>query len=213
MDDWKKFNETSLPEKEDFYINLNMKDITDADYAHEKKVCKNFRVKNLGEYHDLYVPSDTLLLTDVFKNFRKMCLKMYELDPTRFPTAPCLAWLAALKKTKVKLDLLTDIDMLLTVKKAIRREICHAIHRYAKVSNKYMKDYFKNKESSSLKYWDLNNLYGWAISQKLSVNNFKWVEEFLNLMKGLQKIIMKKVMKDIFLKMTFNILKIYLTCT
>ena len=76
IDDWEKFNQTSLHEKEDFYSNLNMEDITDADYAHAKIVCKDFEIKNLGEYHDLYVQSDALLLADVFGNFRNMCLKI-----------------------------------------------------------------------------------------------------------------------------------------
>ena len=95
MPDWKKFNET-LPEKEDFYSHLNMKDITDADYVHTKGVCKDFEIKNLGEYHDLYVQSNTLLLTDVFENFRNMCLKIYEVDPAKLLSAPGLAWPATL---------------------------------------------------------------------------------------------------------------------
>ena len=177
MDDWEKFNETSLPEKEDFYSHLNMEDITDADYAHAKRVCKDFEIKNLGEYHDLYVQSDTLLLADVFENFRNMCLEIYELDPAKFLSAPELAWQAALKKTKVKLDLLIDIDMLLMVEKGIRGGICHSIYQYAKANNKYMKDYDKNKESSYIQYWDVNNLYGWAMSQKLPVNNFEWIKD------------------------------------
>ena len=115
MDDWEKFNETTLPEKEDLFSHLNMEDIIDADYAPAIRVCKDFEVKILGEYHDLYVQSDTLLLADVFENFRNMCLKIYELDPAKFLSAPGLAWQAALKNTKVKLDLLTDIDMLLMV--------------------------------------------------------------------------------------------------
>ena len=76
MDDWEKLNKTLLLEKEDFYSHLNMEDITDADYAHAKRVCKDFEIKNLGEYYDLYVQSDTLLLADVFGNFRNMCLKI-----------------------------------------------------------------------------------------------------------------------------------------
>ena len=118
MDDSEKFNETSLLEK-DFYSHLNIEDIADADYAHAKRISKDFEIKNLREYHDLYVQSDTLLLADVFENFRNMCLEIYELDPAKFLSAPGLAWQAALKKTKVKLDLLTDIDMLLMVKKVL----------------------------------------------------------------------------------------------
>ena len=108
MDEWEKFNETSLPEKEDFYSHLNIEYITDADYVHIKRVCKDFEIKNLGEYHDLYAQSHALLLGDVFENFRNMCLEIYKLDPAKFLSAPELAWQAALKKAKLKLDLLTD---------------------------------------------------------------------------------------------------------
>ena len=98
MDEWKKSNETSLPEKEEIYSNLNMEDITNADYVHAKRVCKDFEIKHSGEYHDLYFKTDTLLLVDVFENFRKMCLEIYQLDPAKFLSAPKLAWQAALKK-------------------------------------------------------------------------------------------------------------------
>ena len=106
-----------------------------------------------------------------------MCLEIYELDPVYFVSAPGLAWQACLKKTGVKLELLTDIDMLLMVEKGTRGGICQAIHRYAKANNKYMKNYDKNNESSYLKYLDANNLYGWAVSQKLPVNGLKWVKK------------------------------------
>ena len=154
-----------------------MEDITDVGYTHGKRVCKDFEIKNLGEYYDLYVQSNTLSLADVFENFRNMCLKIYELYPAKFLSALGLTWQAALKKIKVKLDLLTDINMLLMVEKGARGGICHSIYQYGKVNNKYMKDYNKNKESSYLKYWDINNLYGWAMSQKLSVNNVEWIED------------------------------------
>ena len=77
MDDRKRFNETLSPRKEDFYSNLNMENIKDSNHNHAKRVCKDFQIKNLGEYHDLYLQSDTLLLADVFENFRKMCLEIY----------------------------------------------------------------------------------------------------------------------------------------
>ena len=160
MDAWEKNNETTLPEKEEFYSSLNMEDITDADCMNSKRVCKNFEIKNKREYHELYLKSDALLLADVFENFRKMCLKIYELDPVKFLSAPGLAWQAVLKKTEVKLGLLTNIDILLIVEKGIKEGICHAICRYANANNKYVKDFDKNKESSYLKYWDINNLYG-----------------------------------------------------
>ena len=102
-----------MPEKEELYSNLNIEDITDADYIHAKRVCKDFEINNLGEYHDFYLKSHTLLLADVFKNVRKMCLKIYHLDPVKFLSVSGLAWQVGLKKTEVKLELLTDIDMLL----------------------------------------------------------------------------------------------------
>ena len=101
MDDWKKFNQASFPEKEDFYSHLNSEDITDADYVSAKRLCKDFEIKSLGEYHNLYVQSNTLSLANVFENFRNMCLEIYKLDPAKFLSAPESAWQAGLKKTKV----------------------------------------------------------------------------------------------------------------
>ena len=114
----------------------------------QKSVCKVFEIKNLGEYHDLHFQNDTLLLTDVCENLKNMCLKIYEFDPEKFVSAPGLALQAALNKTKVKLDVLTDINTLLMAQRGIRGGICHSVYRYAKANNKYMKDYDKNKESS-----------------------------------------------------------------
>ena len=133
-----------------------------------------FKINNLGDYHDLYVQNDTLLLEDVYENFRNMCLEKYELDPTYFVSALGLAWQACLKKTGVKLELITDYDMILMIEKGIRGGICQATHRYAKANNKYMKNYDKNIESSYIEYLDANNLYGWAMSEKLLVKCFKW---------------------------------------
>ena len=117
------------------------------------------------------------MLSDVLENFRNKCIEIYELDPAHFLSALGLAWQACLKKSKVELELLTDIDMLLMVEKGTRGGICQAIHRYAKANNKYMKNYNKDIISSYLMYLDANNLYGWAMSQKLPVNGFKWVEK------------------------------------
>ena len=106
-----------------------------------------------------------------------MCLEIYELDPIYFVSVPGLAWQACLKKTEVKLELITDYDMLLMIGKFIRGKIFQATHRYAKANNKYMKNYDKNNESSYIEYLDANKLYGWEMSQKLPVNGFKWVKQ------------------------------------
>ena len=154
-----------------------MENIDDIDHRHGNNMFNKFNLNNLGEYYDLYVQSDTLLLADVFENFRNKCLEVYELDPGHFLSLPRLTWQACLKKTNIELELLIDYDMLLMVEEGIRGGICHSIHRYAKTNNKYMKDYDKNIKSSYIQYLDANNLYSWAMSQKLSVNNFKWIED------------------------------------
>ena len=177
IDEWDKFNEKVLPGKESFYSNLTLENISETDYAHANNAFKKFNINNLGEYHDLYVRSDTLLLADIFENFRKSCLKNYELDPAHFVSLPGLAWQACLKKTNVELELLTDYDMLLMVEEGIRGGICHAIQRYAKANNKYMKDYDKKKKPSYIQYLDANNLYGKAMTEKLPVRGFKWVND------------------------------------
>ena len=152
-----------------------MEDISKTDYAHANNVFKKFNINNLGEYHDLYVRSDTLLLVDIFENFRQSCLENYELDPAHFVSLPGLVWQACLKKTNVELELLTDYDMFLMIEEGIRGGICHAIQRYAKANNKYMKDYDKKKKSSYIQYLDANNLYGKAMTEKNSSKRIKWV--------------------------------------
>ena len=92
MDSWDKFNETLIPSKESFYCNLTMENISETDYRHANNAFKIFKLNNLGDYYDLYVQSDTLLLADVFENFRKACIKTYELDPAHFISLPGLAW-------------------------------------------------------------------------------------------------------------------------
>ena len=113
--DWEKYNETTLPKKEENCSGLTIEDITATNYKDEKSVCKDFEIKHLGQYHYLYLRSDVLLLANIFENFREICLEMYELEPAEFFSTPGLAWQAALKNTGVELELLTDIDMLLMI--------------------------------------------------------------------------------------------------
>ena len=177
LDSWERFDENIIPTKEAFYSKLNLENFTDQDYEHVKKVWEAFEIKNLGEYHDLYVQCNTFLLADVFENFRNKCIEIYKLDPAHFLSSPGLARQAWLKKAKIKLELLTDIYMLLMVEKGTRGGICQAIHRCAKANNEHTKNYDKDIISSYLMYLDAKNLYGWAMSQKLPVNGFKWVKK------------------------------------
>ena len=177
LDGWNKFNEKVLPSKESFYSSLTMEDISETDYTHTNNVFKKFNINNLGEYHDLHVRSDTLLLADIFENFRQSCLENYDLDPAHFVSLPGLAWQPCLKKTNVELELLTDYDMLLMIEEGIRGGICHAVNRYAHANNHYMKCYDKTKESSYIQYLDANNLYGAAMSKKLPIKGFKWLDD------------------------------------
>ena len=135
---------------------------------------------DIGDYRDLYVQTDTLLLADVFEKMRDKCIEIYGLDPSYFYSAPGLAWQACLKKTDVKLELLTDYQMLLMIEEGIRGEMCQSVHRYNKANNKYMKNYDKSIDSSYLTYLDANNLHGWAMSQKLPVNGFMWYNSYLS---------------------------------
>ena len=154
IDSWERLNETSLLNKENFYSILNMGDIRDIDHRHAKTVFKEYKINNLGDYHDLYVQSDTLLLADVFENFRNKCIETYKLDPAYFLSAPALTWKACLKKTEIELELLTDINMLLMIQDGIRGGLTPAIYKYAEANNKYTENYDKNKESSYLVYLD-----------------------------------------------------------
>ena len=138
MNSPEKLKETQLPPKEAFYSRLYDEGISDENYAHAKKVWKTFKMKNLEDYHNLYNQVNVLLLADVFENFRDICIKNYNLDPAHYYTAPGLARDAALKLTEVKLELLSDPDMLLMVEKGIRGGISMINNRYVKSNNKYM---------------------------------------------------------------------------
>ena len=150
MDGWERFDETELPLIDKFYSNLNLTNITKDEYKHAQKVWNTFKIKNLGEYHDLYVQCDTTQLADNFEQFRTLCLKEYELDPAYFCTTPGLAIDACLKMTDIKLELLPDNDMVLMFEKGLREGISPAIHRYAKANNKYMYNYDSQQLSSFL---------------------------------------------------------------
>lgn len=176
MDSFNKFYE-KLPSKEEFYSQLNDQHISEEDYQHAKTVWEVFNLKNMGQFHDLYLKSDILLLADVFENFRKTCLRYYKLDPCHYFTAPGLSWDAMLKMTDIKLELMTDIDMFQFIEKGMRGGVSYIAHRYGKANNKYMSDYNPKHPSKHIIYLDANNLYGYAMSQYLPTGNFKWLSQ------------------------------------
>ena len=168
--DFNKFNDTELPEKKHFYSRLSEEDISDTDYERAKLVWKHFNIKNLGEYHDLYLETDVLLLTDVNENFRKQCLTDYELDPAHCYTLPNFAWDAMLLKTGLELELLHDEEVCKMIEQGLRGGMVQCAYKKAIANNKYMgEDYDKSKPSSYISYLDANNLYGLAMCKSYHI--------------------------------------------
>ena len=142
-----------------------MSGISEKDYQHTCKVWNEFSLKNMGDYHDLYLETDVILLANIFESFRKVCLDNYGLDPAHFYTAPGLAWKACLKKTGVNLELLKDPDMLQMFEHGIRGGITQSVHNWAIANNPYMGcEYDPLRSTNYFQYLDVNNLYGWAMS-------------------------------------------------
>ena len=156
MDSFEKFDQTELPNKDQFYSILNDQHITDDEYDHANKVWNTFMIKTMGEYHDLYLVSDVLLLADVFENFRKTCMQYYKLDPCHYFTSPGLSWDAMLKMTNIKLELMTDIDMFQFIEKGMRGGVSYIANRYGNANNKYMKEYDEKAPSKYIMYLDAN---------------------------------------------------------
>src|SRR2546426_4804001 len=177
MDSPQKFDETNLPPIEAFYSKLTDENISEDDYAHAHEVWREFDIKNMREYHDLYLKTDVLLLADVFENFRSVSLENYGLDPCHYYTAPGLSLSACLKKTKVQLELFTDPDQLLFVEKGIRGGISTIMNRYSRANNKYLPDFKPEEPSKYILYLDANNLYGYAMSESLPTGEFKFLTE------------------------------------
>ena len=167
MDSFERFDETTLPEKEKFYSSLNGKGISDEEYAHATEVWAKFGCRNMGDYHDLYVVTDVLLLVDV-------CQDRYGLDPANYYTAPRLSWDVLLKKAGVELELLMDLDMHLFIERGMRGGISTVSKRHARANNPLVEGYNQAEQTNYITYLDANNLYGWAMSRPLLKSGFHW---------------------------------------
>ena len=148
----------------------------DVFYLTREKIWDKFDIKDMGDYHDHFLKKDVLLLADVFEKFIDTCLKFYGLDPCYYFRSPGLSWDAMLKMTGVKLEKISDIDKSLFIEKGLRGGISYIAKRYAKANNKYMNDYDPKKQSTFISYLDMNNLYGWAMSEYLPYGRFKWLK-------------------------------------
>lgn len=177
MTDERKFDERQLPAKREFYSTLKKAGISDSDYDHACRVFRELHLNDLGEYHDVYLKTDVLLLADVFERFRSLCLADYRLDPCHYYSVPGLTFAAMLRMTNVELQLLTDIDHLQIFEKGIRGGVSMVSHRHAEANNPYMSSYDPNKPSVYLQYLDANNLYGWAMREKLPMRDFRFLDE------------------------------------
>ena len=177
MDNWCRMSETSLPSKTDYFSSLTQKHISDEEYGFAQKLWTTFNLKNLGQLHDLYMETDVALLADVFESFRDTSLKHYGLDPAHFLSAPGLSWEAALKQTKIRLELLTDIDMLMFIGSGLMGGVALVSTQYAKANNPRLEENWDpNQKQKYIFVVDCTNQYIWSMMQYLPVDGFKWID-------------------------------------
>ena len=177
MDSFDKFYEEKLPPIEAYKNDLTGEDLTEEEYQFAQELWKILGLKNLAELHDLYLSTDTNLLADVFNGHRDMAYKEYQLDPANYVTAPSLSWSAALKKSKVKLQLIDDVDMSLFVDECLTGGYAAVVEHYAKANNPYLKEYDPEKPNSYILNTDCTNQYGACMKMHLPTGGFKWVED------------------------------------
>ena len=187
MNSFERFNEEKLPAKKYFYSSIKDGKIGDdgkisdghisvKDYLTCEKIWDKFEMKNMGDYHDHYLKKDVLLLADVFGKFINTCLKYYKLDPCHYFSSPGLSCDAMLKMTDTKLEKISDIDKYLSIEKRLTGGNSYIAKRYSKANNEYLNDYDPKKPSTFISYLDMNNLYGWEMSEHLLCGSFKWLK-------------------------------------
>jgi hypothetical protein len=178
FDSFEKFNVTSLPSKEEFYSKLHKKGITDEQYNYAQKVWHATKCKTFKDYHDVYLATDVLLLADCIQEFRRVSYETYGLDALWYYSAPGLFWDALFKVTKQRLELMTDLNMILFIEKGMRGGISMVSLREAIANNEYCPNFNPSDPKSWILYIDANNLYGWAMMQCLPTGNFQWLTEY-----------------------------------
>ena len=180
LDSWVKLDDQALPPQAAFYSKLRQSGCTDADYAQAKSVWERFGCTSLRDYLELYLKTDVLLLADIFEEFRSVCMSTYGLDPAHYVSAPQLSWDAMLKLTDCSLELISDPEMFRFIDHGIRGGVSNIAHRHAEANNPYMSSFDPSLPTSFIIDLDANNLYGWAMSQSMPTEGFKWLmqEEF-----------------------------------
>ena len=177
MDSVKKFSENKLHDRSKFFSSLKDECISKKNYLKGNNIWNLFKMNTVGNYHGLYLQTNVLLLVGVFEGFFNTCFNCYRLDSCHYFSSPELSWDAMLKMTRIKLELISDIDMHLFIEKGMRVGISSITKKYSKANNKYMKSYDSSKESKYITYLDANNLYGWAMSRYLPYSRFKWLNQ------------------------------------
>ncbi|HUR98246.1 MAG TPA: DNA polymerase [Pyrinomonadaceae bacterium] len=176
FDSMDKLEETKLPPHAAFYSRLRGNNISDEEYRHAQQVWDTFGFSKFRQYHDLYCQTDTVLLADVFENYRRFCLSKFKIDPAHKFTAAGVSWIAMLKRTAIKFDLITDPNMMLMIQRGIRGGICSVLHRrFARANNPHVPGYDPSKPTTWIIYVDANNLYGWAMMESLPYGHFVWM--------------------------------------
>jgi len=177
FDSLKRLDETTLPPKSAFYNDLTESDISDRDYNHAVSVWNRFGMSTFKEYHDFYMTSDVLLLSDCFEAFRQSMLEAHGLDCLYFPTLPSMTFQLALKMTNIELDLITDADQFLMIESGIRGGLSYVSHRYAEANHPSLPYYQPEEPISNLCYWDANSLYATCMTYSLPVGDFRFLSQ------------------------------------
>ena len=177
MDRFKKFSENKLRIRCKLFSSLKDKCISEKDYLKADNIWNVFKMNTMGDYHDLYLKIDVLLLADVFEKFIKHCLDYYRLALCHYFSSTGLSWDAMLKMTRIELDLISNTDIHLFIEKGMRGGISYIPKRHSKTNNKYLGCYDSSKESKHITYLDAKNSYCWAMCQYLRYSGFKWLNQ------------------------------------